>query len=524
MGTLKADLEASGLRLIETHISWVFIGDAEVFKVKRPVSFGFLDFSTPQARHDACHAEVRLNRRLAPDVYVGVVPVTRSAAGLHTFSGQGEVVDWAVRMRRLRDEDRADVRLAKGRLTLQDVETLAEQVADFHARARCDEETKRHGSAEVIRENVCENFAQTRATLHSYMTASQAEAVERWQLGQLAEERRFAARAESGRVRDGHGDLRLEHVYFRSDGKISIIDCIEFNDRFRYADVCADVAFLSMDLVRQGRGDLAERFLAHYAKESDDYDLYSVVNFYESYRAFVRGKVAALLADDAEASSETRSRAHREARRYFLLSLSFEREPLEPPRLIAVGGLIASGKSTVAAEVARSMAAPLLSSDRTRKRLFGKDPAESMQGEAWAGAYTEEATDTLYAELARRAAVVLSSGRTIVVDASFRTRPLRNAMRQLAQRLEVPFTFIECVAPREVCLQRLAARARTGTHESDARPDLWSAFESEYEPVSEIAETELIRIETRGTKDEARSEVRRRLRLRSVTREPTTTR
>ncbi|MEM9729619.1 MAG: AAA family ATPase, partial [Myxococcota bacterium] len=452
MGTLKADLDTPGFKLVETHISYVFIGDTEVFKVKRPVNLGFLDFSTLAARLDACQAEVRLNGRLAPDVYMGVVPVTRSAGGLHEFSGQGEVVDWAVHMRRLQDGDRADVRLLEGRLTAQHIEELAKHIADFHARARCDEETKRHGMAESVRLNVQENFLQTRTHLDSYLTPSQAAEIERWQLAQLADERRFAERAESGRLRDGHGDLRLEHVYLRDDGTIDIIDCIEFNERFRYADVCSDIAFLSMDLVRQGRIDLAERFLAHYAEQSDDYDLYSVVNFYESYRAFVRGKVAALLAQDPEASSETRARAHREARRYFLLSLAFEREPLEQPRLIAVGGMIASGKSTVAAEAARLMSAPRLSSDRTRKRLLGKEPHESMQVDAWTGAYTREATNALYAELARRAEVVLESGRSVIVDASFRTRALRGAIRQLACRLDVPFTLIECVAPRETCL------------------------------------------------------------------------
>jgi aminoglycoside phosphotransferase family enzyme/predicted kinase len=504
MGTLKEDLEAAGFELIETHISWVFLGETDVFKVKRPVDVGFLDFTTLDKRREACDAEVLLNRRLAPDVYIDVVPIAVDGAGVHRIGGAGTVVDWAVHMRRLAAGRRADELLQAGLLEPSHVDALASHIALFHAEARCDQEISRHGDVETIRRNVKENFEQTQGSIRDYLSDEQAREIEAWQLDTLSTEDRFAARVAGDRVRDGHGDLRLEHVYFGTDESITIIDCIEFNERFRYADVCADVAFLSMDLAWHGRVDLAERFLARYARESNDFDLYSVVNFYESYRAFVRGKVASLLANDEAASPSTRARARREARRYFMLALAYERPPLVPPRVVAVGGMIASGKSKVATAIGTMLAAPVLSSDRTRKHLEGRDPTASMQSGAWTGAYSPQATELVYAELLRIADVVVCSGRPAVLDASFRTAAMREAARHLADRHGVPFSFVECSAPRDLLVERLMRREGLAAHESDARADLLDEFERRFEPVDEIPSSEHVQLDTARPWDENR--------------------
>jgi aminoglycoside phosphotransferase family enzyme/predicted kinase len=511
MGQLTTDLQAAGFQLIETHISWVFLGPSEVFKVKRPVDFGFLDFTTLDARRSTCDAEVRLNRRLAPGVYLGVVPVTVDDAGVHAINGGGRIVDWAVHMRRLSENDRADAMLADEQLEPSHVDALADHIADFHERARCDAETARHGEVETIRQNVRENFEQTRETIGEYLSSEQAREIEAWQLGILQDEARFTARIESDRVRDGHGDLRLEHVYFQPDGEIAIIDCIEFNDRFRYADVCADIAFLSMDLAWHGRVDLAERLLARYARETNDYDLYSVVDFYESYRAFVRGKIASFLAADAEASPATRERARHEARRYFMLSLAYERPPLVPPRVIAVSGLIASGKSRTSAFIGELLAAPVISSDRTRKARMGSKPEDSLKSDAWSGAYSREATEGVYDALFAAADTVVSSGRPVVIDASFRTRAMRKRARDLASKKGVPFTVIECAAPRELLLERLLKREARGVHESDARTDLLDEFESRFEPIVELPESEHVRLDTSMPREENQRRLASRL-------------
>jgi len=504
MGKLKADLVAAGFELIETHISWVFLAPTEVFKVKRPVDLGFLDFTTIEKRREACEAEVRLNRRLAADVYLGVVPVTIEESGEHVIGGKGQLVDWAVHMRRLSLDERADELLEKGALVPAQIDRLAERVAHFHEAARCDEETSRHGEVEAIRKNVEENFAQTRKSIDEYLDPHQAREIEQWQLRALGDESRFRARIEARRVRDGHGDLRLEHVYFRADGSIAVIDCIEFNDRFRYGDVCSDISFLSMDLAWHGRTDLAERLLARYARASNDYDLYSVVNFYESYRAFVRGKVASLLAADPEASARARARAAREARRYFVLSLAFERPSLVPPRVVAVGGMIASGKSRTAGAIGELISAPVISSDRTRKQLMGRQPTESLKSKAWSGAYSPGVTQAVYQEMWRLAETIVRSGRPVVIDASFRTVAMRNAARMLAERCSVPFVLVECVAPRELTLERLAARDKREAHESDARPELLDEFEQRFEPIDELASSEHVRLDTSRPRAENR--------------------
>jgi hypothetical protein len=508
MGKLKADLEAAGFELIETHISWVFLGPADVYKVKRPVDLGFLDFTTLDKRRAACDAEVRLNRRLAPHIYLDVVPITVDASGAHSIGGKGRAVDWAVHMRRLPVDRRADELLRAGVLGAAEIDALAVHVADFHQRSRCDAETSQHGEVTTIRGNVEENFKQTRGSIGEYLTAEQSREIEAWQLATLQDESRFTARIEADRVRDGHGDLRLEHVYFERDGSIAIIDCIEFNDRFRYGDVCADIAFLSMDLTWHGRVDLAERLLARYARESNDFDLYSVVDFYESYRAFVRGKIASLLAADVEASTATRERARNEARRYFLLALAYERPPLVPPRVVAVGGLIASGKSVAAATIGELLAAPVISSDRTRKHLLGRKPTESMRDAAWSGAYAPVVTEAVYAELWRLAETVVRSGRPVVIDASFRTVALRQTARAFAERHGVPFLFVECAAPREVVLERLAARDKEESQESDARAELLETFEKSFEPVEELPAFEHVRLDTSRSKAENRERLR----------------
>ncbi len=507
MGTLKADLEAAGLELIETHISWVFLGEREVFKVKRAVDLGFLDFTTPDKRRAACEAEIALNQRLAADVYLGVAPICIDAEGIHRIDGPGTVVDWAVRMRRLCDDDRADTLLRAGRLESSQVDALAARIAAFHAGARRDSETAAYGRPAAIRRNVEENFEQTRGSIEEYLNDAQAREIETWQLALLRDAARFDARVEAGRIRDGHGDLRLEHVYLRDDGSITVIDCIEFNERFRFGDVCADVAFLSMDLAWHGRVDLAERLLARYARESGDYDLYSVVDFYESYRAFVRGKVALLLASDPEASGPARERARREARRYFLLSLAYERPPLVPPKIVAVAGIIASGKSHVAEIAAAAMAAPVLGSDRLRKQRAGYGPTDSLRDDAWAGAYSPKASAHVYDELLRLADVIVSSGRPVVIDASFRSKTARRAFRDLASRHGIPFLMIECQAPREVLKGRLAARERAEHQESDARVDLLEEFERRFEPIVDLPQSEHVRLDTSKPAAETKARV-----------------
>ncbi|HEX7668598.1 MAG TPA: AAA family ATPase, partial [Polyangiaceae bacterium] len=496
MGSLKEDLTGPGVELVETHTAWVFLGQGTVWKVKKPVDFGFLDFTTLERRKATCEAELRLNARLSPGVYRDVVPVTQTPDGQHRIGGSGTIVDYAIRMVRLPDDARADTRLAEGRLGGAEIERLAVHLARFHDRVGSSETSARFGTPEVILANVRENFAQGGEASRALVGARDAKEIERDQTEFVEKHRDLLnERIENGRIRDGHGDLRLEHVYFDSKTEPTIIDCIEFNDRFRYADVCSDIAFLSMDLERAGRSDLAERFLAAYARESGDYQLYELVDFYEAYRAYVRGKVSSLLARDEGVPFDARERARKEARSLFLLSLLEGRQSILRPAVVAVGGVIASGKSTVASEIGVIMGAPVIDADRTRKALARVAPTAPLAEAPWAGAYAPEMTARVYAEVLRRARSVLSSGRAVVLDASFRSRDLRALARELARAQDVPFYFVECRASIQDCRKRLAERARSASV-SDGRAEIFDQFVAKFEPVTELPAADHLVVDT----------------------------
>lgn len=517
MGTLFEDLlspdahpghRPASVELRETHISAVYLLGSDVYKVKKPVDFGFLDFSTAEKRLAACEAEVRLNRRLSPDVYLGVVPIARGADGRHRVGGEGEVVEHAVHMRRLPDEERADVLLGRGALGPAEMERLAVELARFHAGCRADEETARYGAPDAIAVNVRENFAQTRAVLDHYLRPEEAGEIESYQLGALEEMRpAFEARAAAGAVRDGHGDLRLEHVYLRGD-RVTVLDCIEFNDRFRYADVACDLAFLTMDLAHHRRVDLAEHLLSAYARETNDFDLYSVVDFYESYRAYVRAKLATFLAENRAAPAELRARAAEEARRYFLLAIAAERAQAVRPVLVAVGGILAAGKSTLARWVSDQLGAPVIEADRTRKGMLGVAATTRVHDGVFSGAYDKGFTERVYEEMRRRAGVVLRSGRAAVLDASFRSPAMRLAAREVAREHGVPFVFVECRAPAEVCKARLAEREARGGAVSDGRLAIFDDFVKEWKPVTELSPEQHVVVDTSRSEEETHRAVK----------------
>jgi aminoglycoside phosphotransferase family enzyme/predicted kinase len=513
VGDIVADLRQGAEELIETHISWVMIGTHDVYKLKKPVNFGFLDFSDLESRRRACLAELELNSRLAPGIYLGVLPVIVGADGVHRIgpaAGSGAspdgasapVVDHVVHMSRLPTEARVDLRLERGVLEAEDIDAIAALLARFHEGAAQNDAISEYGRIEVIRGNVEENFSQARELLERLVPAGTEREVEARQLAFIHEHAElFESRRRAGKVRDGHGDLRLEHVYLVSGREPVIIDCIEFNERFRFADVCADLAFLSMDLEMHGRHDLKERLLASYAAESGDYDLYALVDFYESYRAYVRAKVSAFSLASV-VSFEAREKLEAETRRYLLLSLAAERPPLGAPRLLAVGGLIASGKSTLSRALGRRLGAPVIGSDETRKRLLGVPPTTALHSAPWQAAYGAETSERVYDEVLRRARVVIESGRTAVVDASFRSAQDRLAARSLARSLGAEFAFVECRVPEDVARTRLRARAQ-GPSVSDGRLEIFDEFVARYEPVKELAQGEGWVVDTRGTPEAA---------------------
>jgi aminoglycoside phosphotransferase family enzyme/predicted kinase len=491
----------AGYELVETHISRVFLQGDDVYKTKRPVALGFCDFSTLARREQACLAELQLNRRLTSDVYLDVVALVRQPSGALRFVARNEcaadaVLEWAVHMRRLRDQDRADVLLAAGDLQRADLECLAASLAVFHRDARSDQETARFGAPEAILTNVQENFSQTALTVAAYLREEEVAALAVYQLGFLEREReRFERRAHGGFVRDGHGDLRLEHCYRTKPGVFAIIDCIEFNDRFRFADVAADLSFLAMDLGHHDRTDLAELFVAAYAQSAGDYGIYALLDFYESYRATVRAKVSSMLAEDPRVARQTREHARNDARRYYLHALAAGHKPLAPPRIYVTLGVIASGKSTLARALSGRLGLPVLSADYTRKELHGVPALEPRHEEAFQGLYSQDSTECVYETMLARSAEVVRSGRSVVLDASFRASADRLRLLELARQLSVEVLYIECYCSRELALERLERRA-SAESVSDGRAEIYDAFGAKFEPVSELDAGQHLRIDT----------------------------
>jgi hypothetical protein len=494
----------ASVTLVTTHISWVFLTDREVWKVKRPVDYGFLDYTSLASRRRFCEDEVRLNRRLAPTVYLGVVPV-RLAGGVHGLGPDGEIVDYAVRMRRLPDEASADALLRRGELTPDRLAALARRLAAFYREAP---DAGPQGGLAVVEANVRENFAQVRPFVGDVVPLETFETVEAWQTGFLAEHRaRFEARVAQGRVREGHGDLRLEHVYFEETEPV-VIDCIEFNERFRVADVASDVAFLAMELDARSRPDLAAGFLAAFAEETGDYDLYGVVDFYLVYRAWVRAKVACFVAGDPATPAEKASRKRAEARA--LCSLAHRYVTGAPPSsdlpLLAVGGLPGAGKSTLASALGAALAIPVIGSDRTRKALAGLAPTDRAPEAIYAPAFSERT----FEEMFRRADVVLASGRGAILDATFRRRSLRLRAQALARRHGRRFLFVEADCDDRTLRERLRRRAR-GPSVSDATEAVLAELRHEFEPLTELHPDERLSVDTAGPTASALPPILRRL-------------
>ena len=475
------------VELVTTHISWVFLTERDVFKIKRPVDYGFVDYSTLERRRRCCEAEVRLNRRLAPGIYRGVVPVRSGPSG-HTLVGDGPVVDYAVHMRRLPDDGSAEALLRVGTLTHERLWRVADLLAQFYGTAPS---LAAYGAEDVIRANIAQTLECSRPFVGSLLTPASFDALRAWQLACLeAKAECFKSRAARGHIRDGHGDLRLEHVYFE-DGVPLVIDCVEFSEQLRVSDVASDTAFLAMELRARGRGDLAESFLGRFALVSNDYDLYDVVDFYLSYRALVRGMVAALLTVDSSTPATKAARKADEARTLFALAERCTRSAPAPGPVVAVGGLIGSGKTVLAEALARALAMPVVSSDRTRKWQAGIEATER----APATAYMAEFTRQVFDELFRRATVVLRSGRGVILDATFRERAVRREARELARRHGRRFLFVETTCDEATLRERLRRRAASPSV-SDATEELLGRVAEEFEPVTELPFAERVVVST----------------------------
>jgi len=474
------------VELRQSHVSYLLFTPEFVYKIKKPVDFGFLDFTSLEKRLFFCNEEVRLNKRLAPDAYIGVVGITE-ANGRHRMGGKGEPVEYAVKMRRLKEDSNLEHMLVAGRADKALIGRISHRIAAFHREAATSVHISSFGSMELIQRNTGENFEQTRPFAGSAISRGLFTRIRDYTERFIeANAALFEARMTGGFIRDCHGDIHSGHV-FAEDG-IEIIDCIEFNERFRFSDVVADEAFLSMDLDRRGRPDLSRALDEAYFAESGDKQGQSLLDFYKCYRAYVRGKVEGFKAHEEEVGEDERKEALLSALCHFHLSGQYASGGVKPTLLI-VCGLPGTGKTTLARQIALRTGFEHLMSDVIRKELAGIKPGEHREQAFGEGLYSEHFTERTYAEMAWKAEASLRQGRSVITDATFSKRRHLKKVMDAADRARAAVKVVECSAQSATVRARLEERRWAVGNVSDAD---WRVYLGKKAAFEEVAGPHLV--------------------------------
>jgi hypothetical protein len=475
----------TAVQVEETHISTVFLTGDLVYKIKKPVDFGFLDYTTLEKRHRYCKQEVLLNKRLSKNVYLDVVAITKEPTG-YALDGPGKPVEYAVKMRQLPKERTMLQLLRRGEFNLKMLEDLVQMLVRFYQGTQKGPEIDAMGSRELIWINIEEDFTQTNpfvSAILDRMKFSELHRRVRTFLNSKAE--LFDRRIKSGCIRDCHGDLRLGHIYFVDS--LSIIDCIEFNERFRYGDLASDLAFLAMDLDYNGFAHIGQKLLANYAQSADDPEIFLLVDFYKCYRAHVRCKVECLRYGAGDLSAPEADLAKGRAQSYFELAWRYA-DTFSQQTIWIVCGLSGSGKTTIAAELRKLMNLKCYRSDVVRKRLFGLSPEEQVVAPFGESIYTPAASDRTYEQLLLEGRKEISRGRSVILDGTFGRLRHRVLARILAEELGANIIFIECRCAQSVLRQRLSVREEQKSI-SDARLQHLEAQSQAFEPMDELGDS-----------------------------------
>jgi aminoglycoside phosphotransferase family enzyme/predicted kinase len=480
------------IELVQTHVSYVLLAGEHVYKIKKPLDFGFLDYSTPGKRRYYCWQEVVLNSRLCSDTYLGVVAIRETADGVR-IGGSGRVVEYAVHMRRLPEERMMHRLLEAGKVTPAMVRRLADRVAEFHASAETSKRIAEYGGW-AIKYAWEENIQQWAPYIGQTTTAEQDRILKAFGEAFFARERELLARrVKERRIRDGHSDLRSDAVCFENG--ICIMDCVEFNRRIRWVDVTRDVGFLAMDLDYRGHAELGSAFVRRYVKTSGDEGVNELIGFYKAYNACVRGKVDGFQLSQPEIPARDRRAAQKSAQRYFALACRYA-ESLRPAMLVIMCGLPATGKSTVAQEVAEAAGMVYYSSDVVRKELAGLGPRERRYERYDTGIYGPEFHERTYRALLERARSDLEAGRSVVLDASYIRRAHRKAAAALAKETGAQFVVLYTTADEGLVRKRLEERLRQGADPSDARWVIYTGQKRHFQRPTEIEPLRLIEIDS----------------------------
>ena len=480
------------VRVIQTHISMVFLTGERVYKVKKPVAFwGLIDYRTLELRRFYCEEEVRLGRRFAPEIYLGVQPVVRDADGRVRVGAPdpgAEIIDHAVVMWRYPDGSTLEDRIRAGTVVREDVVAVARSLAALHEQAAGDATVAHEGRPEAFDGVVRANLAGTEAAVPAIFSAELHRAIATRLLARLASARAtLDRRAGERRLVEGHGDLRAEHVVWIEGGpgggrgNWRLIDCIDFSKKLRCIDPLSDVAFLAMDLAFQGRRDLAHALLDTYLERRPDADAAELLPIYLAYRALVRAAVDARVAVDANVGDAARKRANRSAMRHLVQATAYAHAG-ERRTLLVVAGPSGVGKSAIARELAQILDAEVISSDVVRKELAGLAPAARVKGAAQDALYAPEMSARTYAEIVARAEKALGANGIVILDATFLPRDTRERAYATARTHGARVVLLWGSATLELVRGRIAARATAGTDPSNATLDVHLAQLTQVEP------------------------------------------
>jgi aminoglycoside phosphotransferase family enzyme/predicted kinase len=453
------------VRLVETHISWVLLTGCYAYKIKKPVKFSFVDFSTLEKRRWFCEEEVRLNRRLAPEVYLGIVPLTGSPL-VPRIDGLGPPFEFVVKMKQFSSEQEVHNILASKEQSEVFISQLADRIAQFHNQIEKTEEQSPYGNPDMVWRPMKECLDEMPLYLLTQTTQRYLTRIDRW----LQKEWRnlydvFIQRKQSGYVRECHGDLHLGNIAV-FEGDVCVFDALEFEPRLRWIDVMSEVAFLAMDLEKHGREDLALMFLNRYLELTGDYEGLRVFRFYQVYRALVRAKVAGLRLAQLKESGVEEEKAKSELIGYVEFAQRFI--SCASPSLILMHGVSGTGKTTVSTEIVKAIGAIRVRSDVERKRLFAetlKPKTEDLQDPSL---YRSDMTERTYDRLRDLARILLCAGFSVVVDATFLRRRQREAFRVLANEQTCAWFILDVFAPEAVLAERIELRSQEGRDASDA--------------------------------------------------------
>jgi len=468
------------VKLIQTHISFVTLTGKYAYKIKKPVNFGFLDFSTLEKRKYFCNRELSLNKRLCPEIYESVVKITKKDDGLE-IDGDGKIIDYAVKMKEFSQDKIMTNLLHTEKINEETIDKIVDNLVSFYNKIKSNDEIKRFGEIKTIKQNTDENFEQTKEVIGKTIDKEKFDFIKKITNRFLERNKNvFGRRIKNDYIKDCHGDLHTGNIVIKNN-QICIFDCIEFNKRFRYSDLASDIGFLAMDLDFQGRPYLGSYLIKKYVEKSNDSGIYDVLNFYKAYRAYVRGKVIGFKLSDSHIEEKEKSNTVRTSRKYFnlayyyMLLVSREMDEKKKPIVFVTSGLTGTGKTTVANKVSVDYNAIRISTDEVRKEMMGIDKYERHFEPYNTGIYSPKKMRDIYIRVIEKGKEYLQNNRNVVLDATFKTKELRKKARDIADEINSCFLILNTVAPEE-CVKKYLEKRVEKKSVSDGR---WEIYEKQ---------------------------------------------